>query len=82
MTWLYFRDYQSPDPVPQEVGELGETGSGRHVSEAREDSPPVVERNEGVDETTIEAEFNDAPIDLAVEPEPEAEVAADEPHTA
>lgn len=83
LTWLYLRDYQSPDPVPREVGDPGETGSGRHASEAREDSQPTAERYKGVDETPVEVEFNDAPIDLAVEPEPDAEaapeVATDEP---
>jgi hypothetical protein len=80
LTWLYFRDYQSPDPVLREIGgEPEETGSGKHASDAREDSQPVAQRNEGNDDTPAEIEFNDGPIDLAVEPGPEADVVPDEP---
>lgn len=37
MTWLYFRDYPSPDPLPREAGDPEETGSGIHASETRLD---------------------------------------------
>ncbi|OAP59079.1 hypothetical protein AYL99_06377 [Fonsecaea erecta] len=68
LTWLYFGDYQSPDPVPREVGDPHETGSDRHASETREGSQPAAQGSEGVDDTPVE-----------VEPEFEAEIATDEP---
>ncbi|OAG43198.1 hypothetical protein AYO21_02484 [Fonsecaea monophora] len=82
LTWLYLRDYHSPDPVPREIGiEPDETPSRRHVSEAGVDSQPGTQTGEGIDET--EVEFNDPPLDVADEPAPEpvAEVLdpADEP---
>ena len=43
MTWLYFRDYQSADPVPREnEKQSNETHCLPQGSEAREDTQPVV----------------------------------------
>ncbi|KAK5215065.1 hypothetical protein LTR72_011851, partial [Exophiala xenobiotica] len=77
LAWLYVHDYQSPDPVPREIGDPHETGNGRHASEAREGSQPLTQRIEVVDEIPVDVEFDDAPVDVAVEPEAEAEVAAE-----
>ena len=56
---------------------MDETGSGRQASETKDDSQLLTERNEDVDERSVEVRVNDVPIDLAVGPEAEAEVASE-----
>ncbi|KAJ9493347.1 hypothetical protein H2202_011175 [Exophiala xenobiotica] len=46
---------------------------------SKKDSPPVAYVKEVLDETPVEFVFNDAPVDLAVDPEPEADDILDEP---
>lgn len=48
VTWLYFRDYQSPNPVPREVGiQPDQPGSEWNGLQGEDNSQHVAQRNEG-----------------------------------
>ncbi|KIW64166.1 hypothetical protein PV04_09119 [Phialophora macrospora] len=56
LTWLYFRDYQSPNPVPRKVGtQPDQPSSERNGLKGEDNSQQLAQRNEVVD-PELEAE--------------------------